>query len=78
MANQNNQESKKTFRKEGRVLETLPNTCFRIKLDTGEEILALLSGKIRFHRIRVLPGDKVVVEMTPYDKEKGRIVYRLK
>ena len=71
-------KTKKTFRTEGRVLEALPNTCFRIKLDDGSEILALLSGKLRFHRIRILPGDRVTVEMTPYDKEKGRIVYRLK
>ena len=76
--NQKDIKTKKTFRTDGRVLEALPNTCFRIKLDDGSEILALLSGKLRFHRIRILPGDRVTVEMTPYDKEKGRIVYRLK
>ncbi len=76
--NQKNIKTKETFRKEGKVLEALPNTCFRIKLDDGGEILALLAGKIRFHRIKILPGDRVIVEMTPYDEEKGRIVYRLK
>jgi len=76
--NQRNIKAKETFRKEGRVLEALPNTCFRIKLDKGKEILSLLSGKLRFHRIKILPGDRVTVEMTPYDEEKGRIVYRLK
>ena len=76
--NQRNIKTKETFRKEGRVLEALPNTCFRIKLDEGKEILALLSGKLRFHRIKILPGDRVTVEMTPYDEERGRFVYRLK
>jgi len=75
---QGNVKKKNTFRKDGRVLEALPNICFRIKLDDGGEILALLAGKLRFHRIKILPGDRVTVEMTPYDEKKGRIVYRLK
>ena len=70
--------SKGTIRKEGRVLETLPNANFRVELDSGEEIIAYLSGRMRRFRIRVLPGDRVQIEMTPYDKERGRVVYRLK
>ena len=76
MADTKNQESKKFFKKEGRVLEALPNVSFRIKLDEGNEILAKLSGKLRMYRIKILPGDRVTVEMTPYDDKKGRIVYR--
>ncbi len=60
------------------VLENLPSTIFRVKLDDGREILAHLSGKMRLHFIKVLPGDRVRVEMTPYDETKGRIVHRLK
>ncbi len=71
-------ESKKNELKEGVVTESLPNTLFRVKLDEGKEILASLAGKLRMYRIRVLPGDKVRVEITPYDQDKGRIVYRLK
>ena len=63
---------------EGVVLESLPSTLFKIKLDDGKEILAHLSGKMRLHYIKVLPGDRVRVEMTPYDDTKGRIVHRLK
>ena len=63
---------------EGMVLENLPSTIFRVKLDDGREILAHLSGKMRLHFIKVLPGDRVRVEMTPYDETKGRIVHRLK
>jgi translation initiation factor IF-1 len=61
---------------EGEVLEALPNTQFRVKLDTGQEIIAHLSGKMRFHRIKVLPGDRVKVAMSPYDLSKGRITVR--
>jgi translation initiation factor IF-1 len=64
------------FRKTGEVLEALPSFKFRVKLESGEEILAYVSGKLRIHRIRVLPGDKVTVEMSPYDSKRGRIVYR--
>ena len=69
---------KKIFRKEGQIIEALPSTFFKVKLNDGKEILAVLSGKMRLHRITILPGDRVFVEMTPYDKERGRIVYRLK
>lgn len=63
---------------EGVVLESLPSTLFKVKLDDGREILGHLSGKMRLHYIKVLPGDRVRVEMTPYDETKGRIVHRLK
>ena len=63
---------------EGVVRESLPNTLFRVELDNGNIVLCHLSGKMRMHFIKILPGDKVRVEMTPYDKEKGRIVFRLK
>jgi translation initiation factor IF-1 len=63
---------------EGMVTEALPNTMFRVKLDEGREILCHLSGKMRIHRVKVMPGDQVKVELTPYDEKKGRIVYRLK
>ena len=63
---------------EGVVLENLPSTLFRVKLEDGREILAHLSGRMRLHYIRVLPGDRVRLEMTPYDETKGRIVHRLK
>ena len=60
----------------GRVLEPLPNAMFRVELDNGHVILAHVSGKMRMHYIRILPGDQVKVEMTPYDLSKGRISYR--
>ena len=60
----------------GVVEELLPSTTFKVKLENGHEILAHLSGKMRMHRIRILPGDEVTVEMTPYDLTKGRITYR--
>ena len=63
-------------RKSGIVLEALPGTKFRVKLEDGKEIMAHLAGKLRIHRIKVLTGDKVTVETSPYDEEKGRIVYR--
>ncbi len=62
---------------QGVVLEKLPNTTFKVELENGHEVIAHLSGKMRKYRIRVLPGDKVVVEMTPYDLTKGRITVRL-
>ncbi len=61
---------------EGTVVETLANTKFRIKLDSGHEILAHISGKMRRHYIRIIPGDKVTVEVSPYDLTRGRIIYR--
>lgn len=69
---------KGTTEAEGIVTEALPNTMFRVKLDEGKEILCHLSGKMRMYRIKVLPGDRVKVELTPYDEKKGRIVYRYK
>ncbi|MEK6786174.1 MAG: translation initiation factor IF-1 [Nitrospirota bacterium] len=62
----------------GSVTETLPNAMFRVKLDNGHGILAHISGKMRMHFIRILPGDKVTVEMSPYDLTRGRITYRFK
>ena len=61
---------------QGSVLETLPNAMFRVQLDNGHKILAHISGKMRKNYIRILTGDKVTVELTPYDLSKGRIVYR--
>jgi translation initiation factor IF-1 len=61
---------------EGTVLEALPNTTFKVKLENGHEILAHVAGKMRMHYIKILPGDTVVLEMTPYDLSKGRITYR--
>ncbi len=63
---------------EGTVNEALPNALFKIQLDSGQEIIGHLSGKMRIHYIRVVPGDRVKVEMTPYDLTKGRIITRLK
>ena len=67
-----------SFEVEGIVEESLPNTLFRVKLEGGELILCHLSGKMRMNFIKILPGDKVKVEMTQYDKTKGRIIYRSK
>ncbi|MCX7702709.1 MAG: translation initiation factor IF-1 [Planctomycetota bacterium] len=64
------------IRVEGIVKEALPNAMFRVQLEGGHIILAHVSGKMRLHFIRILPGDKVVVEMSPYDLNRGRIVYR--
>ncbi len=63
---------------EGVVKESLPNTMFRVQLENGHEIIAHSSGKIRMHYIRILPGDKVKVELSPYDLNRGRITYRYK
>ena len=63
---------------EGVVKEKLPNTTFKVELENGHSVLAHISGKIRKHYIRILPGDKVTVEMTPYDLTKGRITFRHK
>lgn len=65
-----------TIRTEGVVLEARPNTTFLVQLDAGPEILAHVGGKMRRHYIRILPGDRVVLEISTYDPEKGRIVYR--
>ena len=63
---------------EGKVLELLPNTMFRVELPNGHRVLAHISGKMRLHFIRILPGDKVMLEVSPYDLSKGRITYRQK
>ncbi len=67
---------KKVLRKSGIVLETLPSVNFRVKLDDGKEALCHLAGKLRIFRIKILVGDRVTVEMSPYDERRGRIVYR--
>jgi translation initiation factor IF-1 len=63
---------------EGEVVETLPNATFRVKLENGHELTAHISGKMRMHYIRILPGDRVLLELSPYDLTRGRIVYRYK
>ena len=63
---------------EGRVLETLPNAMFRVELENGHKVLAHISGKMRMHFIKILPGDKVTVELSPYDLSRGRIICREK
>ncbi len=63
---------------EGRIIEPLPNAMFRVELDNGHKVLAHISGKMRQHYIRILPEDRVVVELSPYDLNRGRIVYRYK
>ncbi|MCD4796622.1 MAG: translation initiation factor IF-1 [Candidatus Cloacimonetes bacterium] len=63
---------------EGVVVEALPNTTFKVELENGHQILAHSSGKMRMHYIRILPGDKVKVELSPYDLNRGRIIYRYK
>lgn len=70
--------SKDVIEIEGTILEAMPNAMFRVKLENDHEILAHISGKIRKNFIRILPGDKVRVEMTPYDLSRGRITFRLK
>jgi translation initiation factor IF-1 len=70
MAKEKNQEI------DGEVTESLPNAMFRVDLDDGRKILAQLAGKMRLYHIKVIPGDRVRVEMTPYDDERGRITYR--
>lgn len=63
---------------QGEIQETLPNATFRVKLENGHVVLGHISGKMRMHYIRILPGDKVTVQLTPYDLTKGRIVFRTK
>jgi len=63
---------------EGKVLETLPNAMFRVELESGHKVLAHISGKMRMHFIKILPGDKVTVELSPYDLTRGRIIFREK
>ena len=63
---------------DGNILENLPNASFRVKLENGHEVHAHISGKMRMHYIKILPGDKVTVELSPYDLSRGRITYRYK
>jgi len=63
---------------EGTIIEPLPNAMFRVELDNGHKVLAHISGKMRMHFIKILPGDKVTVELSPYDLTRGRVVFRAK
>jgi len=80
MAKQETRQAKKkeVIEAQGTVIETLPNAQFRVQLDSGHEVLAHISGKIRMYYIRILLGDSVLVELSPYDLTRGRIVYRYK
>lgn len=69
---------KENIEVEGTVIEPLPNATFKVELENGHKILAHISGKMRMNFIRILPGDKVTIEMSPYDLTKGRIIYRYK
>ncbi|MBM4406412.1 MAG: translation initiation factor IF-1 [Chloroflexi bacterium] len=69
---------KEAIEVEGTVAETLPNAMFRVDLPNGHQVLAHVSGKIRMHFIKILPGDRVMVELSPYDLTRGRIIYRFK
>ena len=71
-------EKEEKIEMEGEVTEALPNTMFRVRLDNEHEVLSHISGKMRRHYIRILPGDRVKVELSPYDLKRGRIVYRYK
>lgn len=75
---QDNNKKKEVIKTEGKVIETLPNAMFKVELESGQEVLAHISGKMRMHYIRILSGDKVTVEMSPYDLTKGRITFRHK
>ena len=68
---------KEAIEVEGTVVESLPNAMFRVELPNGHKVLAHISGRLRVHYIRVLPGDKVLIELSPYDLSRGRITYRL-
>ncbi len=69
---------KEAIEVEGKVVEPLPNTMFRVELANGHKVLAHISGKMRIHYIKILPGEKVLVELSPYDLTRGRITYRFK
>ena len=70
--------AKEVITVEGKVIEVLPNTMFKVEIENGSVILAHISGKMRMHFIKILPGDKVTVEISPYDLSRGRITYRYK
>ena len=76
-ANMSAKNEKELIKIEGVIVETLPSTTFRVKLDNGHEVLAHISGRMRVHYIRLLPGDRVLMEMSPYDLTKGRVVQRM-
>lgn len=71
-------KEKEVIRMEGEVIESLPSTTFKVRLDSGYEVLGHISGKMRVNYIRLLPGDRVIIEMSPYDLSKGRIIQRLR
>jgi translation initiation factor IF-1 len=71
-------EKEEAIQVEGTIVETLPNAMFRVELENGHKVLAHVSGKMRMHFIKILPGDKVMVEISPYDLNRGRIIYRFK
>lgn len=71
-------KDKEIIRVEGEVIESLPSTSFRVRLENGHEVLAHISGRMRVNYIRLLPGDRVILEMSPYDLNRGRIVQRMK
>lgn len=71
-------EKEEAIEVEGTIIEALPNAMFRVELESGHKVLAHISGKMRMHFIRILPGDKVKVELSPYDLTRGRITYRFK
>ncbi|MEI7425133.1 MAG: translation initiation factor IF-1 [Candidatus Staskawiczbacteria bacterium] len=75
---QTEDKNNQIIKKDGRVIEALPNAFFKVVLSDGKELMGFLSGKMRMNRITILPGDKVSLEISPYDEGKGRIVYRLK
>ena len=78
MARARKETKKETIEVEGTVKEALPNAMFRVELANGHRVLAHISGRMRLHYIRILPGDKVLVELSPYDLSRGRVTYRLK
>ena len=78
MGNEKSMAKEEAIEVEGRVIEPLPNAMFRVELDNGHKVLAHISGKMRMHFIKILPGDKVTVELSPYDLTRGRITYRTK
>lgn len=69
---------KNTIELEGKVIETLPNAVFRVQIESGQVILAHIAGKLRVNKIRILPGDRVIIEVTPYDLTRGRVIRRLR
>lgn len=78
MVKKKEKSGKEKLEAEGTVVETLPNAMFRVRLDSGHEVLAHISGRMRMYYIRILLGDRVLVELSPYDLTRGRIVYRYK